>query len=234
MRRTLFAAALALAATGLAGQPQLADLAREVAELRQQLAETRRSGGLKIGFVDIVRVFDELDQKIDMDAELRQREGRRETELRELAKHIRDLTEALKLLREGSAEYKKNSQELEETKSEFRSRREATEDQLYNKLFDLTLTIYKKIRDEVRDVARESGYDLVLRVRDPDIANFDRALRPRHKYLELNRRIEYHDVFFHKPASDFSDVVIRRLNEKYQREKDERKKTGPPGPKPEP
>ena len=53
-------------------------------------------------------------------------------------------------------------------------------------------------------------------------------LQPRHKYLELNRRIEYRDVLFHKPSHDFTDAIIKRLNARYAREKDERKKAQPP------
>jgi Skp family chaperone for outer membrane proteins len=229
MRTAILAVALLLAPLPLAAQGNDGDLGKELAAVKQQLAELREQrGGLKVGFVDIVRVFDELDEKLEMNAELRQREERRDAELRELAKRIKDLTEALKLLREDSAEHQKNARELEEAKSEFRARREATEDHLYNKLFDFTLDIYKKIRSEVEAYAREGGYDLVLRVRDPDISSFEGNLRPRHKYLELNRRIEYRDVLFHKPSHDFTDVIIDRLNARHAREKDERKKAQPP------
>ncbi|MFW6162672.1 MAG: OmpH family outer membrane protein [Planctomycetota bacterium] len=232
--RIAILAALLLAPPALAGQGERADLAAELAAVKQQLAELRgQRAGLKIGFVDIVRVFDELDEKLEMNAELRQREERRDAELRDLAKRIKDLTEALKLLREDSAEYQKNARELEEAKSEFRARREATEDQLYSKLFDFTLDVYRKIRAEVEDYAREGGYDLVLRVRDPDISSFEGRLRARHKYLELNRRIEYRDVLFHKSSHDFTNVIIKRLNARYARERDERKKAQPAPGEPE-
>ena len=232
MRRTLIATALVLATAAVqapGGQPKVADLAGELAELKQQLADLRQGGkgGPKTGFVNIVRVFDELEEKEDMNVDLRKMETRRETELRELANRIKNLTEANKLLRPDSAEHKKNSQELEEAKTDFRSRRDASEDRLYGKLFDFTHRIYKKIRDEIQAYSREGGYDLVLRVRDPEIGNFDQALRPRHKYLELNRRIESRGVLFHKSAHDFTQSIIDRLNVKYRRAKDEKKKARP-------
>ena len=211
MRRLCLASALLAPALALAGQPPVGG-----------------QGTLRVGLVNIVRVFDELEEKIDMNTELRQREERRDAELRDLAKRIKDLTEAAKLLRPDSAEHKKSAHELEEAKREFRSRRDATEDQLYNKLFDFTHSIYKKIRSEIHAYAREAGYDLVLRVRDPEIGNFDQALRPRHKYLELNRRIEYRSVLYSRSANDFTNAIIKRLNERYLREKAERKKAQPP------
>ena len=231
MRRFLLATALlvppALAAAGQLSPDELAD---ELARLKQQIAalSTRDAKpGPRIGFVNVVRVFDELEQKLDMNAELRQLEEKRDTQLRGLANRIKDLTEATKLLRPDSAEHKKNTQQIEQAKSDFRSRRSATEDHLYNKLFDFTHSIYKKIRDEVHAYAREAGYDLVLRVRDPDIGSFDQALRPRTRYVELNRRIEYRTVFSYRAAHDFTDTVIKRLNAKYLREKAERKKEQP-------
>ena len=125
-RKRLLAAAVALLipAIAMAGQPDAGGLADDVAQLKQQLDELRQAKGLKIGAVDIVQVFDNLDEKYEMNIELRKEEDRREGELRGLAKRIKDLTDAMKLLREDSTEYKRNAQELEELKSDFRSRRD--------------------------------------------------------------------------------------------------------------
>jgi len=232
MRRLLLAATLIITPViAAAGQPSAEELAAELAKLKQQVAQLANrnpKAGLRVGYVNIVRVFDELEQKIDMNTTLRQLEETRDKQLRGLATRIKDLTESTKLLRPDSAEYKKNTQQIEQAKSEFRSRRNATEDHLYNKLFDFTHSIYKKIRAEVQGYAREAGYDLVLRVRDPEIGTFDQALRPRTRYVELNRRIEYRSVVFHRSAHDFTDAIIKRLNEKFLREKAEKKREQPP------
>jgi len=186
--------------------------------------------GLKVGVVDIVRVFDELEEKVDMNAELRQLEDKRSTRLRELGDRARDLEEKGKLLRADSQEAKDNSKLHEEALRELRSYRDATEDHLYNKLYDFTLAIYKKIRDEVQACAREAGYDIVLRTRDQEVGNVEQDLRPRTRYMELNRRIDAQSVLFHNPALDFTDVVIKRLNQKYQRAKAEKERFQPPKP----
>lgn len=239
LKRISLAAALILApAVALAAEPA-ADLAKEVEQLKKQVDALAREGparALRIGAVNIVRVFDELEEKIDMNAELRQLEEKRGAQLRELETRARDLEEKGKLLRADSDEAKANAKLLEEAGREFRSYRDATEDHLYSKLYDFTLSIYKKIRDEAQAYAREAAFDLVLRTRDTDVGDLDQNLRPRTRYLELNRRIDAQGVLFCSPALDFTDVLIKRLNDRYQRvkaEKDQRKPAPPPTTPPE-
>ncbi|MBM4032301.1 MAG: OmpH family outer membrane protein [Planctomycetes bacterium] len=184
----------------------------------------------RIGAVNIVRVFDELEEKVDMNAELRQIEEKRAARLKQLDDQIRELEKTAKLLRPDSAEAKENTKLLEDASREFRSYRDATEDQLYNKLYDFTLGIYRKIRDEVQAYAREAGYDAVLRSRDPEVGDLDKDLRPRTRYMELNRRIDAQGLLYHSPALDFTDAIIKRLNDKYQRMKTEKERLAPPKP----
>ncbi|HUT35863.1 MAG TPA: OmpH family outer membrane protein [Planctomycetota bacterium] len=191
---------------------------------------------LRIGAVNIVRVFDELEEKVDMNAELRQLEEKRGVRLRELGDRVQEFEGKAKLLRPESAEAKENAKLLEDVSREFRSYRDATEDHLYNKLYDFTLGIYKKIRDEVQDCAREAGYDAVLRTRETDVGDLDQTLRPRTRYVELNRRIDAQGVLYHSPALDFTDAIIKRLNDKYQRAKADKERLHPikpPAPVPE-
>ena len=185
---------------------------------------------LRIGTVNVVKVFDELDEKVDMNAKLRELEDKRAAQLRRLAEKVRNLEEKAKLLKPDSEEARKTARLLEDAKREFRSQRDATEDHMYNKLFDFTLAIYKKIRQEIEIYAREAGYDIVLRTRNPDLGNIDPNLRPRTRYLELNRRIEATTVLYHAPSTDFTDVIIKRLNQKYAAEKAEERNTDKTGP----
>jgi len=219
-----------------AAEEPSAGLAKEVAELKRQVAALAADPGrgLKIGAVNIVRVFDELDEKVDMNAELRQLEEKRGAKIRELGEQVRNLDEKAKLLRPDTDEARDNAKLLEEAGRAYRAYRDETEDQLYNKLYDFTLNIYKKIRDEVEAYAREGTYDIVLRTRDIEIGDVDQGMRPRTRYMELNRRIEGRTVLFHRPAFDFTKAMIERMNAKNQRTKAEREKLQPGGAMPPP
>jgi len=183
---------------------------------------------LRIGAVNIVRVFDELEEKVDMNSDLRQLEEKRADRLKQLEDRVNELEKTGRLLRPDSEEAKNNAKQAEDAAREFRSYRDATEDHLYGKLYDFTLGIYKKIRDEVEAYAREAGYDVVLRTREADVGELDKDLRPRTRYMELNRRIDAQSVLYHNPAMDFSDAIIKRLNERYARAKAERERLQPP------
>lgn len=209
------------------------DILKELDELKKQVAALTRADQtrqVRIAAVNIVRVFDELEEKVDMNAELRQLEEKRSERLRELGDRVRELEDKAKLLRPESQEAKDNAKLLDDAAREFRSYRDATEDHLYNKLYDFTLNIYKKIRDEAQAYAREAGFDIVLRTRETDVGDLDQSLRPRTRYMELNRRIDAQGVLFHSPALEFTDILIRRLNEKYQRTKADRERLQPPKP----
>jgi len=230
----LLIACFAWAAASGAGEAP-ADLAAEIAELKRQVADLAKRAPLKVGIVDILRVFDELEERVDMNADLRQLKEKHDARLKELVDRAKGLEDKVRLLRPESDEAKRLADQLDEAKRDFRSYRDVSEERFYEKLFNFTRSLDAKIRTEVRAYAAEAGMDLVLRGRDADIAGFDEGLEPRMKYLELNRRIEGRNVLFSQPTFDFTDMIVKRLNDRYTREKAERRRLQPgPEPKAEP
>ncbi|MBL7222302.1 MAG: OmpH family outer membrane protein [Candidatus Brocadiae bacterium] len=203
-----------LPAVAAAQEP--ADLAAEVARLRQQVAELSKTPALKVGLVDIVRVFDELDEKIDMNAEISQVEDKRRTTLKDLYDGIKDLDEKLKVLNPESEEGRAALRELEDKKRQLRAKGKALDEHIYNKLYEFTRSAYRKINTEITGYAGEAGIDVVLRVRDPNIDTVDPKAPARSRYIELNRRIEYRSVLYSRSALDFTAAIITRLNKKYE------------------
>lgn len=197
---------------------QVADLSRQVAERRPAGADESRRRRLKIGLVDIVRAFDELDEKIDMNAEITEQEERRRTTLRELLDNVKNFEEKLKVLNPESDEAKAALRDLEQAKRQTRAKGRALDDHIYKKLLSFTRTAYKKINNEIRECATERGYDVVLRIRDPNIDSLDPKAPARSRYIELNRRIEYRSVLYARSALDFTPTIIKRLNKKYAAE----------------
>jgi len=197
---------------------QLADLQAKVAQLEAKAA----ANGPKIGLVDIVKVFDNLDVKIQMNAELQQIKEEHEAKLRDVASRAKELSEKAKLLRPDSEEGKKTLADLEKAKRELRSYRTASEDHIYGKLFDFSRNVLKTIRAEIADYAEEKGYDLILRGRGSDLGEFDSSMPPRMRYMDLNRRIEYQNILYSKSVFDVTEDIIKRLNDKAKLEKSEK------------
>lgn len=205
------------------GRRDADDLSKEVERLKKQVADLSRQVAerppLKIGLVDIVRAFDELDEKIDMNAEITELEERRRTTLRELLDSVKNFEEKLKVLNPESDEAKAALRDLEQAKRQARAKGRALDDHIYKKLLSFTRTAYKKINNEIRECAAEHGYDVVLRIRDPNIDSLDPKAPARSRYIELNRRIEYRSVLYARSALDFTPTIIKRLNKKYAAEK---------------
>lgn len=203
-----------------------ADLEKEVEELRAQVAQLSAKLATtqpRIGVVDIVKVFDNLDTKIDMNAELQGIKEEHEAKLRDLASRAKELTEKSKLLRPDSDEGKQTFAELEKLKRELRSYRSASEDHIYTKLFDYSHEVVKEIRAEIEVYAKEEGYDLILRGRGSDLGTFDSSMPPRMRYMDLNRRIEYQNILYSRDVFDVTEPIIKRLNEKAKLKKSEKK-----------
>ena len=192
MRRTLLAALLALlpalAAHGAAARP------------------------LRIGLCNINRVFDELEERLDCDAEMRQLQEKRRAALRDLVDEVKNLEEKLKILRPDSDEAKAGMEKLRDAKSEIRAKGRALDEHIFRKLHDFTLVTYKKINAEVRAYAAQAGYDVVLRIRDPQLDSIDPKRSPQARYMELGRRIETHTVLFHRPSLEFTHAIIKRID----------------------
>ena len=214
MRRPLLAALLALlpalAAYGAAGRT------------------TEAARPLRIGLCNINRVFDELEERLDCDAGMRQLQEKRQAALRDLVDKVKNLEEKLKILRPDSDEAKAGMEKLRDTKSEIRAKGRALDEHIFRKLHDFTLSTYKKINAEVRAYAAEAGYDVVIRVRDPQLDSIDPKRSPQARYMELGRRIETHTVLFHRPSLEFTHAIIKRMNQAYAKEKALRREPTPP------
>ncbi|NQT87811.1 OmpH family outer membrane protein [bacterium] len=212
--------ALALTASAQAAsvEKQIEELQAQVAQLSGKIAKTQP----KIGLVDIVKVFDNLDAKIEMNAELQGIKEEHEAKLKAVANRAKELAEKSKLLRPDSQEGKKTLADLEKVKRELRSYRSASEDHIYGKLFDFSRDVIKKIRAEIQAYAEEERYDLILRGRGSDLGAFDSSMPPRMRYMDLNRRIEYQNILYSRTVFDVTETIIKRLNAKAKLEKSEK------------
>jgi Skp family chaperone for outer membrane proteins len=220
----------------LAEEAAAPDLAKDVQRLKEQVAGFAKDLAdrtpLKIGCVDTVRVFNELEEWIDAKAEISRLEDRRRTALRDLMDRVKNLEEKLKVLRPDSEDGQKATQELTDAKAQVRAQGRVFEDDLYRKLYDFNVAAHRKIVGEIRDYAAEAGLDLVLRVRDPMLEALDPNAPQQDRYFELNRRIENLHLLFARPSLDFTQAILERLNKKYAAEKARRPKPEA-APKPE-
>ena len=163
--------------------------------------------GLKIGVLDMARIFGEYHKTKEAEKNLSIRKDGARKEVAGQEAKLKQLLEKLNGLQKSindpevsvavkSARQKQAEQTIEEARAvraellEFARRRELQLLEMFNRQRDVLL---KEIRDEVIKHAGESGYDLVL----------DRSARGRQGILCL---------LYSKDARDFSSEIITKLN----------------------
>ena len=181
----------------------------------------------RIGVVNIDQVVEELTENIEMNAQLEVLKEKRNTALKDLSDRILTLEKRAKVLNPDSGQGKKTLQELHEAKAQLRARRRVLDTQFLTKTVAFRQAIYRRIVAEVRAYATEGAYDIVLRVRDPEVGAIDPKLPPGERLYEFLRRVELRNVLYARASHNFTGPIIKRMNAKYERTKAERPKDKP-------
>ena len=177
---------------------------------------------LKIGYVDISRVWTEYRRRGDFDNDYKAlrldlaNQDRTRTE--EIARYNTQI-EKLAMGTPERLELEEKAKAAVKEGDEFR--RKATED-LNNKFVSMLNALFDEVLQVVGAIAKEGNYDLIIKDQTPDpkVTNRDEAI------LQLGQRV----VLYAKPEYDLTSAVIQRLNDKYAAEQ-KKKETAPNSPK---
>jgi Skp family chaperone for outer membrane proteins len=184
-------------------------------------AEAPPTGALKIGYVDLSRLWNEYRRRSDFDNDYKTlrldlaNQDRTRTE--EIARYNAQI-EKLALGTPERLELEEKAKTAVKEAEEFR--RKATED--LNARFVVMLNrLFGDVLREVEAIAKEGNYDLIIKDQtpDPNVNNRTDAI------FQLGQRV----VLYAKPEYDLTDTVIKRLNDKYAAEQKE-KETAPKSP----
>lgn len=166
--------------------------------------------GLKIGVVNVNKVFDNYKKKRVLEEDLRMAREQKSRVLREKDKEIKRLTEEIKMLELGSEARKKRESELEKKQVEFRSFTEVTASGLSDRKREITEALYLDIAAVVEEFGRSNGFDLIMKWESVDIKS--------ETLDELLYKINQKTVLFAADTVDITQQVIDRMNEKYAKE----------------
>lgn len=145
---------------------------------------------VKIGYVDLAKVFDQYQWTVDADKDLEQRSGGKQTERDNKVDEIKGMREELELASKTAREEKQDviDQKIKDLK-EFD--REVTTD--LRKERDVHVReILKEINDAVQEYGKANGYTLII-----------------------HERV----LLYGQETLDVSDDIIKILNERYQSKK---------------
>jgi Skp family chaperone for outer membrane proteins len=161
---------------------------------------------VKIGLVDMARVFKEYKKFEDMRATLKAEMEVALAEAKKIAADAEKVKEELKLLKQGSAEYIKRESDLAQLSSDFEAKRKVANLQYQRKEAEIFQNIYVDAVDVIKLYAEHFDYSMVMRFNSADL---DKS-NPTSVVNGLNKL-----VIYHRPQDDITDAVIDYLNRKY-------------------
>jgi Skp family chaperone for outer membrane proteins len=185
-----------------------------------QPAAAAPAAPVKIGLVDMARVFKEYNKFEDMRASLKAEMETALAEAKSIAAKAEKVKEELKLLRAGSAEYIKREADLAQLSSDFETKRKLANVQYQRKEAEIFQDIYVDSVGVIKLYAEHFKFSMVMRFNS---AELDKT-NPSSLANGLNKL-----VIYHRPQDDITDAVIDYLNRKYTPTKPAVPQTATPG-----
>lgn len=180
-----------------------AALLAAAASAQERVPEVDR---LRVGVVDIAKVFDGYAKRTDREKELRAEEERLEKEYNDRKEKLRQIRNELDLLREGSLTYMLKKEEQTAAASALNYFDQIRREILKSRFETYMLEILTEIEQVVQEIGKKGGYHFIIKVDNP--ANTKK---------ESTTPLELRAVLYYSNEIDISNQVLDILNDKYRK-----------------
>ena len=167
---------------------------------------------IKIGIVDISKVFEKYKKRIDLDQQLKEQEKGFQDEINKKRKEMIDLDEETQLLDLGSESRSKNEELLERKNVELEGYAKFAERQLLKKYKDFFENTYDEVVKKVEEVGKQENFDLIIKKEDSGLDGG--------RISDLQFKIGIRTVLYHSKSVDITSSIIENLNATYSKEKE--------------
>ncbi len=164
---------------------------------------------LKIGVVDINKIFDKYEKRKDLDQQLKDVEVEYKDEIESKKKAMIDLSEETQLLDLGSEKRNKNMETLERKNVELEGYAKLAEKQLTKRYKNAFEKIYEEITKEVDAFGKENNYSLIIKKEDSDLQT--------NQISDLQFKIGIRTVLYNSNRVDVTANITDRLNASYKK-----------------
>lgn len=199
MKKLILSLTAALCLSGIVGTVQA-----------QNTRPATKSAALpvKIGLVDMARVFKEYNKFKVLREGLK---GTMETRMKEaqaIANEAKEITEQLKLLKQGSAEFIAKEARLAELTTQFQTKQKLAQAEYVREEAKIFEQIYVEARDVIKLYSEHFKYTLVIRFNSQPLN--EEQKNPNAVANQLNKLIVYH-----RAQDDITDAIVEYLNRKF-------------------
>ncbi len=166
---------------------------------------------LKVGVVDISRVFEDYVKRKAFDKDLKNLEKRYEALIDEKRKVIIKYGEEIALLDMGSASRGKKEESAEKLTIDLEVFAKFAEQNLLKKYKECFETIYLDVTKEVERFGKENSFDVILKNEEPELKSKEIS--------DLQFKIGIKTVLYYSKSVDITNQITKNVNEKYYADK---------------
>ncbi|MDA0591133.1 MAG: OmpH family outer membrane protein [Planctomycetota bacterium] len=196
MKKLILALTAALCLSGILGTVQA------------QTAKPAAAVPVKIGLVDMARVFKEYKKFQSLRDDLKEIMETRMKEAQAIATEAKTISEEIKLLRQGSAEFIAKESRLTELTTQFQTKQKVAQAEYVRKEAEIFEQIYVEARDVIKLYSEHFEYTLVLRFNSQPLDT--QSGNPQEIANNLNKLVVYH-----RAQDDITDAIVEFLNRKF-------------------
>lgn len=162
-----------------------------------------------IATVDIVTIFDQLQELKDLETVLENRKNSRQAQLDEVNNQLRAIGADLEGMVRGTDEYKDKVRQAMEMQAVIKARGDALNQILSIDRGNMTRELYTKVADAIARISDREGYDAVLFDDSTFVVPEDAP------YQDVYRAIVTRSVLYRHNAIDVTDQVVSLMNSEY-------------------
>lgn len=163
----------------------------------------------KVATVDVLKVFNGLQEKAQIEADIRTRGENLRVEEERRRKELVDLQNDLKILAPDTQAYTQKTQQIQAKLIELRVWSEMQAESLKRESSIQLAALYRKMVESIGRVAQENGYDLVVyKEQEADFHNV--------KAEAINQLIQMRKVLWSANDMEITDQTITRMNNDYK------------------
>lgn len=174
--------------------------------------------GLKVGVVDIRKVYESYDRAGDFRDRIQQKKKEAQSKIKDISNELNQIQEELNDLEPLSELWKKRAKKFYQLKSERKMMQDLWKQDTQKLLSETSAEIYQNIRDVIEEYGSENGYDLILKVNKSDIGSRDVS--------DVNQQIATRSVLHFADQMDLTNQITSMLNERYNEQSSDGSESG--------
>jgi outer membrane protein len=165
------------------------------------------AGPIKIGSIDMDRVFKDYKKVKFTSDQLKSDALAKQGELQKVMAQMRQIAQELEGMAPGAPDYKAKESEITRLKAQLEAEREQAQADFARREAEALATIYKEVQEMTSAVARQQAMTYVVKVSSEPVTGSD----PNSVMAAMARSVVYYD-----PSLDVTNRVVYYLNQRYE------------------